>query len=141
MSYSKQIFEMLELEPNEWFKIKGQSGREFRMNNKLQVFYRRMSDRIEFEHFSVLYSILAGISTIIKIPQPTPNEQIAIDYARVCGYHWIAKDKNGAIFAFINKPIKNLNENEWNSDEDLLYIRSPISFIHWEDDEPYYIGD
>ena len=144
MNYSKQIFEMLELEPNEWFKIKGASGREFRMNDKLHMFYRRKSDRIEYEHFSVLRSILSGNSTIIKIPKPTQQEQLAIDYAKACYYKWLTKDNSGSIFAFKDKPEKDTKLREWTvfyGNKECLHIQIPISFIHWEDDEPYYIGD
>lgn len=56
-------------------------------------------------------------------------------------YKWLARDKDGRLCGFDNKPFK--IENEWDIDSGLAdYIKetdSTYSFIKWEDEEPYEI--
>ena len=91
----------------------------------------------------ILRDILNGTYTIIKtFDKPTSQEQLAIDYAKACGYKWIAKDGDGIVFAYGDKPNRvddlELWDYQW---EDYMQIKIPISFISWDDKEPYYIGD
>ena len=55
-------------------------------------------------------------------------------------YKWIARDKNGSIFLYIDKPVK---RNFWF--DDFGTIRLPFDhlfqFIKWEDEEPYSIEE
>ena len=55
-------------------------------------------------------------------------------------YKWIARDKNGSIFLYIDKPVK---RNFWL--DNFGTIRLPFDhlfqFIKWEDEEPYSIED
>ena len=55
-------------------------------------------------------------------------------------YEWIARDKNGLIFLYINKPVK---RNFWF--DDCGTISFPFDhlfqFIQWEDEEPYSIEE
>lgn len=56
-------------------------------------------------------------------------------------YKWIARDKDGGLFIYIEKPIK--LTNHWS-----CYTASPLDVyshlftcIKWEDEEPYLIED
>lgn len=144
MNYTKQIFEMLGVEPKEEFKLKSRTGKisdtSFKIEEDLDVIYFDFGDWYKCEE-SVLQEILTGEREIIKIPHPTKEEQLAIDYARACGFKWIAKDKNKTVTAFKEKPKKGTKEwlNTTNDLDDWIELYLPISFIHWEDEEPFYI--
>lgn len=138
--YTKKIFEMLGVEPEEEFKL----GRGHSLNYffdkelKLRVVNRSGAKLISIDY--TLQDILTGKIKIVKIPRPTAEEQIAIDYARACGCKWIAKNKNNIVFAFEGKPIKGI-EYWILTNAKVIPIGVPISFIHWEDEEPFYIED
>ena len=55
-------------------------------------------------------------------------------------YKWIARDKNGSIYLYINKPVK-----RFFGFDDFGTIRLPFDhlfqFIKWEDKEPYSIEE
>lgn len=140
MDYTKQIFEMLGVEPYETFKIQGMKEK-FVIDNDLNLLLT--DERGHFAYYLSISEILRGEYKIIKRIKPTAEEQLAIDYARACGYKWLAKDKDETVAAFKEKPSKNqsiwLNiagyPNSW------MIIRIPISFLNWDDEEPFYIGD
>lgn len=141
MNYSEKIFEILGVKPYEEFKIDIYPKFEYRINSSLIVEIHE--DTWHVSNYVTLRSILLGDYKIIKIPKPTKEEQLVIEYARLCGYNWIAKDKNGRCFTYKLKPLK--IEREWQSDfsEDTppLELGYNLSFLSWEDKEPYYIGD
>lgn len=151
--YTQQIFELLGVEPEEEFKLKSRNGRQlkakFKIYEDLDILYNedKNCDWLIGEEKSRLLEILTGEYEIIKIPHPTTEEQLAIDYARACGYKWLAKDKSKIIWAFIVKPKKsedvfgNKTIGAYDDDSGAMQIEIPISFISWEDEEPFYIGD
>ena len=144
MNYSEKIFEVLGVEPY----------KEFKLDNAKDLYTYRITNDLRIEvkvnkfvpwtlsNFIHIRSILLGEHKIIKILKPTKEEQLVIDYARLCGYNWIAKDKDGRCFAYELKPLK--IEREWQSDfsdyTPALEIGYNLSFLSWEDKEPYYIG-
>ena len=142
MDYSKQIFTMLNIKPDEEFKLQGLSDKNiYSISNALYVHEKNEYQKTNHYVDGMLTPILNGTYTIIKLPKkiiPTKEEQIVIDYAKLCGYKYLAKDYDGAIFAFGKKPYK--CQHTW-SDNTCNYLKlySPISFISWEDDEPYEI--
>ena len=144
--YTKQIFEMLGLKPNEKFKIKGVLGFSYRLTNKLSLY---CCDDETKKWFPVISNkdfirILTGYFEIEKSPKPTEIEQLAIDYAKACGCKWMAKDQDRKIIAYSCRPRKNEINVYWvcdsTSDLKLVLIDLEISFIHSEDEEPFYIG-
>ena len=155
--YTKQIFDMLGVEPEEEFKITTHNPNYrnryiFKFDKDLNLFTRTTNTKWDTALLCFLLEILTGKCDIVKIPRPTAEEQLAIDYARACGYKWVAKDENKKVFAFKNKPIKAEPQSKYNisrvgiwhdkGDEvGCMRIEIPISFLHWEDEEPYYIGD
>lgn len=146
MDYIKYLFEMLGVEPKEEFKLKSRTGKIsdtlFKIDEDLAVFYSDSGYWFMCEE-SYLHEILTGKLEIIKIPHPTAKEQLAIDYARACGCKWIAKDENNNIFAYTEKPykIESYTVCWYVCKGSVIEIKIPISFIHWEDDEPYYIDE
>lgn len=143
MNYSKQIFEMLGVEIGEEFKLS--NGLRYCLDKNLNLWYRNpewAEGRFETADYSIK-DILNAAYKIIKLPKkitPTKEEQTAIDYARLCGYKYLAKDKDGRIYAFDNKPHKIVEKGEWQNGFKCLKIDIPVSFVLWEDAEPYYIG-
>lgn len=158
--YTKQIFDMLGVEPEEEFRLKFDGGDEFiqtkgkyKLDKSLgTLWFNENIGEWRRDLDAIFLDILNGTAQIVKIPHPTAEEQLAIDYARACGCKWMAKDKNKKVFAFKNKPIKadpQINDNIksvgiWVNEVDgagWIPIGIPISFLSWEDKEPFYIGD
>ena len=55
---------------------------------------------------------------------------------------YIARDKNGSLYLYTNKPEKNVNI--WCDGEDVVTYLLPnswFSFIKWEDEEPYSVKE
>lgn len=146
MNYVDKVFEMLRVEPKEEFYIRAtgkiQRGCEdkkivFRITEELLVELKTIQGNFVGGAYSIM-DILKGRAEIVKIPKqikPTKNEQLAIDYTRLCGYKWLAKDKDGRVYAFEEKPVK--LSKQWGCNCNSLYVPISISFISWEDDEPY----
>lgn len=136
--YTKQIFEMLGVEPEEEFSF-GKNKSVYKLDRKLNIMYFAGEKFVYVSDYTIL-DILRGDLKIIKIPRPTAEEQLAIDYARACGMKWITTDKYGTA-AFEKKPVK--GKYIWLHSEHgkCIKIHLPISFLSWEDDEPFYIGD
>lgn len=144
IDYSKEIFKLLGISPNEIFKVKSPNEVDYKINEGLGILFLNEKGNWEGSQLS-LVDFLKGNVTIYKKPIPAKMEQLAIDYALACGYHWFAKDKNESVYAYKEKPIKSNGNGTWdydNGDSDcMLQIVLPISFLSWEDNEPYYIGD
>lgn len=74
----------------------------------------------------------------------TQEEQLVVDYAKLCGFEWLCKDADGDIWAYKEKPVKNDYINAWlmaPTGTSSIEINYPLSFLSWKDEEPYYIGD
>lgn len=147
MDYRKKVFEMLGVEPKEQFKIQMRDGvvsKEcYFIDEDLKgtLATPTESEQTVYKFVFLLQDILCGTTKIIKIVKMTKKEQIAIDYARACDCRWIAKDKVGDVYAYQTKPKKNPTLEVWGYELDKLEVLIPISFVKWEDEEPYYIGN
>ena len=144
---TKEIFEFLNVEPNEIFQIEG-STNYYRINKDLQLFLSATDKTCNKKIWSLsgpyltIADFLCERNKIKKIIKLTEKEQLAINYARACGCNWLAKDKNGEIYAYPTKPQK--SDIMWFRDDtssEIVEICIPISFLSWEDKTPYYIGD
>ena len=165
MNYSEKIFEILGIKPYEEFYIKGHKHK-YRINQNLIVEVEPQEENHILWTSSTyvgIRSILLGKKKIIKIPKRTitKKDQIVIDYAKLLGFNWIAKDENGRVYAYKEKPVKLINERVWDAapcqnlksnismkrggigqfPHQATPIFFSISLISWEDEEPYYIGD
>lgn len=141
MDYSEKIFKILGIEPDEEFKIKEIPNCLYKINKKLNVKVAT-TDHNDFwlRAIDVLPALLNGTYTIEKIVKPiTEEEKLAVTYAKTCGYKWIAKDKDGTVFAYTHKPEK--KKIFWCNGNDSMNINIPVNFLSWKDNEPYYIGD
>lgn len=58
---------------------------------------------------------------------------------KACGFKWIAKNKNGDIYAYETRPVR-FDSKSWCGSQ-TVKIDIPILFLNWEDNEPYYLGD
>ena len=128
---------------------------EFKIDNAKDLYTYRITNDLRIEvkvnkiapwklsNFTHIRPILLGEYKIIKISKPTKEEQLVIDYARLCGYNWIAKDQDERCFIYKLKPLK--REREWQSAfsdyTPALELGYSLSFLSWGDEEPYYIGD
>ena len=140
MNYSEKIFKILNIKPYEEFKI-NEHLHTYRLTEKLLLEFK-LSETSWVEANPGLSYILNGTFIIKKALQPTTDkEKLAINYAKACGYKWLAKEKDGTILMFDNKPIR--TERHWVKEcyvDKANILELPISFIKWED-EPYYIGN
>ena len=136
MNYSKKIFEMLDIIPYEKFHIIGSLNEIYRIdeNLKIQKYWNGwINSQYDISHF------LTGCCKIKKILNFTKEEQLVIDYAKASGFNWLAKDKNGDVYGYVAKPKKDIEE--WITPNKCSQIYIPLSFLSWEDEEPYYIGN
>lgn len=144
MNYSEEIFKMLDVKPYEEFEIKNRMY-IFRLTDNL-ILQKKLLNGIWIKTNETLgdislRDILSGNFEIKKNIVFTDKEKLAIDYAKACGYKWIAKEKEGTVLMFDKKPIR--GERHWfknNYKDKANIVELPISFIKWED-EPYYIGN
>lgn len=143
IDYSKEIFKLLGISPNEIFKVKSPNEVDYKINEGLGILFLNEKGHWEGSQLS-LVDFLKGNVTIYKKPIPTEIEQIAINYALAYGCHWIVKDSDGVIYAYKRKPHKSSYSDMWdddvNDDKLMVEIKLPISFLSWEDEAPYYIG-
>jgi hypothetical protein len=98
----------------------------------------------ECKNYIILPKLLSGSLKIVKELTTkdinlTPEEQTVINYCKLCGYKYLAKDKDGAIWAHKEKPVKrslmwlNIDDN------DVIEIKYNLSFLSWGDEEPWGI--
>lgn len=140
-----KVFDILGVEPFEEFLISDEeyAGVKYYIDYDLKIYAMPSDSDFGVEEESsdiIILDILKNKLKIQKIYKPTKKEQLAIDYARALGCKWIAKDREDLIYAFTEKPHK--MTTVWNVERGKHYvINIPISFIHWDDEEPYYFGD
>lgn len=143
IDHTEDVFKLLGLSPDEVFKIKRFSGWDYKISQDLTVYVKVDKDRWTKGAYTIA-DFLNGTLKIYKNPVPTEIEQLAINYALACGYHWLAKDSDGDICAYAEIPYKTLAGWAYKGNYakgKILKIELPISFLSWEDEEPYYIGD
>lgn len=140
-----KIFEMLGVRPHERFRIKGNNNTLpwlYKIDKSLTVlsFYEENNKKWKWKPLyssTVLQDLLNGSYTIVKFQKMTKEEKIAIEYAKACKCKWMAKDSDNRVFAYKEKPIK--GNTRWYPayGEEFYPIDIPISFISFDDDEPY----
>lgn len=149
-NHSEKIFDMLGIEPMEKFKVKTQVNSNTEYDNYIYYFtsdllcYERKYSS-ECKNYIILPKLLSGSLKIVKELttkdiNPSPEEQTIIDYCKLCGYKYLAKDKNGKIWAYKEKPVK--REEMWLDlvlDDTITEIEYNLSFLSWNDEEPWVI--
>ena len=140
---TKLIFEILDIKPYEKFRIRYMNEQHlykdiYRMTDDLVV--QATGSCVGWRRTDIdIRDFFVKRYNIVKIQKPTKEEQVAINYARLLGHNWIAKDEDGSIFAYTTKPHK--DNGGWSRDDcTATQIEYNISFISYSDSEPYYIG-
>ena len=141
---TKTIFKELDLKPDEEFLI---NNDVYKITEDLKLMARSCTDyNIFFLSAYHLRDLITGKLIIQKIKEPTEDDLAVLKYAKICGAKYVAQDKNGDNYMFIQRPFRS-NEHlgsylygTWtNEDKDYLQIHAPISFISWDDKEPVCI--
>ena len=100
----------------------------------------------EFSNPSIAYTfVLTNLingtflyRTIKPILEPTEEECEIFEAAKKLGFKYVAKDRNGRCFYFIDKPYKDFDDGFWNTREDhALESNVDFKFLSWEDNESY----
>ena len=141
---NKEIIEMtfkkMGIKPYEKFKLKRYDATKCMdkivyFTDELKLYYA--DSRLSVLGFQII-DILSGFMKIVK--EPTEEDKIIINYARLCGFNWIAVDEDGEVIVSTGELERDDNPNHWNPkiDEDYEYLLGKLSFLTWED-EPYYI--
>lgn len=143
IDHTEDIFKLLGLSPDEVFKVKNLSNMDYEITQDLMV-YVKVNKGHWIKSAHTIADFLNGNLAICKKPIPTEAEQLAINYALACGYHWLAKDSDGEIYAYAERPQKTFAGWAYKGNYakgKILKIDLPISFLSLEDEEPYYIGE
>lgn len=141
IDHTEDVFKLLGLSPDEIFKVGSPCNNDYKITQDLRVYLNADRDRWIMSVYTIA-DFLNGSLDICKKPVLTEKEQLAINYALACGHHWIAKDSDGTIYAYTEKPQKKSTSGMWfDNGNGMVVIGLPISFLSWEDDEPYYIGN
>lgn len=57
-------------------------------------------------------------------------------------YGWIARDEEGELYVYQNKPAKSAYDwREWEGEIEISVFNHLFQFIKWEDEEPYNIQE
>jgi len=141
-----QIAKMLGVEIGEEFMVGG-------TNYKIDVdkgilvkdYITKKYRELEIQYTDNIYAqLILGKYTIQKLPKkPKLTEAEKIILENLPKEHkWIARDKNGKIYTYTNKPKK--IEIVWSDNVDcegITIFNHLFQFIKWEDEEPYNIEE
>ena len=140
MSKESEFWRLIGVQPNEKFKIQDHRGK---ISKNIYYFTHLMELRKENGRTNLgLYDILSGRNKIIKIKELSDEDKIIVKYLRLCGYAWVAKDKDGKVHAFDRRPTKT-RSNQWcviiYGDYDYAHttlVEAGLSILDWENEEP-----
>ena len=148
--HSKKIFEMLGIEPMEKFRVntllqdeqKEYDNYIYYFTSNLLCYEKEYCN--EYKNYIILPKLLSGELKIvkelsIKNINLTSEEQTVIDYCKLCGYKYLAKDNNDEIWAYKEKPEK--RDVMWLDidDKGIMEIKNNLSLLSWDDEEPWVI--
>lgn len=137
-NYPTRMHELLGVEVNERFRIAGYSRSEkfYLLGNGTLTTDRAVC------YQGVLVEIINHPECIIRKPRLTEEQVKQLGALVVFDRPWIAKDKDGSVFAFKNKPGRNENKAMWiidrlYGDAWLLPEDSALAdLVSWSDPEP-----
>lgn len=144
--YTKQLLDMLGIEPNELFALKStphsnhvfpeDGTHKYRINENFQLF--REGDPGTFRP-GKLMAILTGEYEIVKGINLTADDKSAIRYFKRCGFKYITADNLGT-FAWRTEPHRNSTQDNWEGTNP-TEVGYPLSCVSSSDKGPFYIGD
>ena len=135
------LCKLLGVEEGEEFNIEG-FGIKYRIyNNRLECYDANFKEWI---YCTLGFNKLIA-SEIIKLPKKKEFSQDTLNFFKCIDkkYEWIAKDKDGEVYIYIDKPKK--GDVSW----DNFSLYKPLDIIKdslfdqilWEDEEPVYIDE
>ena len=128
------------VEEGEEFKIDGYTDIYFIKND-----YLYFIDIDNTEHKSYLNINEVVGENIIKLPKKKQFSQDTLNFFKYIDkkFEWIAKDKDGEVCIYINKPKKeDVSWDNFSFYKPLDIIKDSLfTEIKWEDEEPIYIDD
>ena len=137
MSKEEKFWDLIGVKPNVLFKLKN----EYRMTTNVYYFDSMMNLKrnsgIQSEGIT-LYDIISGRETIVPVQLLTQEDKLILEYAKLIGCNWVAKDEDGDVYGYIDKPVKSYNW--WKSTNKAYKLYYDISILSWEDAEPYEIS-
>ena len=87
---------------------------------------------------------LSLLNLLEEYKKPIKLTRFEYKYLKVAkenGYNFIAKDGDGRLFLYKNKPFKSLDEWIVASKDCCRILDSLFKFVKWEDEEPYNIDE
>lgn len=147
----KKVFEILGVEPNEAFKIEGKEG-IYCIYKSLEIeeFDSRVFDFVTMcSSNAMLTGLLNGSYKIKKLINLTEEERVICNTATRAGYPWIARDSNGELNLFKEKPNRSIGNEEFVSTTGCKWISlfhplflflNIFEFITWKSD-PINVND
>ena len=125
-----------------------EEGEEFKVNGKDTIYFitdNILQYKINSYHSKVSNLKVNEIIKITKLPKKKQFSQDTLNFFKYIDkkFEWIAKDKDGEVCIYINKPKK--EDVSW----DNFSLYKPLDIIKdslfdeilWEDEEPIYIDD
>ena len=129
-----------------------EEGEEFKVNGKDTIYF--ITDNILQYKINSYHSKVSNlkVNEIIKITKLPKKKEFTDDELYILRnidkkYKWIAKDKDGLICTYINKPKKTekLWSDGWSNGDSYASLEaiknSLFTEIKWEDEEPIYIDE
>ena len=153
MNLGPKIFKLLNIKPNQRFKITGLPSRlnlchpddVYMIDEKFNIYQSVTPQLLSFclcpqEEYILPLLLYDEDVTIVPLQEPTPEDKTVFSYFKLLGYKYIAQDEDGDICVFKDKPKK--VSGKWDNEHlyDALFCPYPVSCISWKDEEPYYIG-
>ena len=136
MNNTEKILDIIGLKVGEVFRI-STVKESYYFDCKLNLYNEKHETQLPI----TARRILNGDCEITKIPQLTDNDKEILAFYSKRGYKWFVEDANEEQWAFKNKPFKNDDMGFWNTDSEEIdsnELVDKLSFIFWEDAEPYY---
>ena len=136
------------VEEGEEFKV--DRGVNYPRNNTYFVknnilLYKNEQAGVVIEESNLGINNLNQIKEIIKLPKKKQFSQETLNFFKCIDkkFEWIAKDKDGEVCIYINKPKKeDVSWDNFSFYKPLDIIKDSLfTEIKWEDEEPVYIDD
>ena len=136
------------VEEGEEFKV--DRGVNYPRNNTYFVknnilLYKNEQAGVVIEESNLGINNLNQIKEIIKLPKKKQFSQETLNFFKCIDkkFEWIAKDKDGEVCIYINKPKKeDVSWDNFSFYKPLDIIKDSLfTEIKWEDEEPIYIDD
>ena len=143
----EKVFDIIGIQPNEPFFFKyGIDKNSYYISERLHI-HSCKNDDIS-EDYTIRDLIISSSSIETKNSIKAKIETIFKFLVEIYNFHYLAKDENGEMYAFTEKPRK--TEYEWVPDTDTFFVSKEIEdkfipqylidyiskMVSWEDDEP-----